>query len=163
MTTVIAILVLLVVVALSFDFTNGFRDTANALATSIATGALKPKTAVLLSGLLNLVGAVLSVEVALTVTNAVVKIQNKNGAPPPGRAHHHRRHREAHRGSNLDEAAPPMSPGCPRTSRRAAGRSPAPAEGHCALVPTRRHSRCSRPQRRAHRRLTFDIYEVSGA
>nr|WP_255479476.1 inorganic phosphate transporter [Quadrisphaera sp. RL12-1S] len=77
-------MVLLVVVALSFDFTNGFHDTANAMATSIATGALKPKTAVLLSGVLNLVGAFLSVEVALTVTNAVVKIQNSDGTPVGG-------------------------------------------------------------------------------
>ncbi|BDH55658.1 phosphate transporter [Tsukamurella sp. PLM1] len=51
------------------------------MATSIATGALKPKTAVSLSAILNLVGAFLSVEVALTVTNAVIKIQNKDGSP----------------------------------------------------------------------------------
>ena len=60
------ILILVIAVALSFDFTNGFHDTANAMATSIATGALKPKAAVALSGVLNLVGAFLSVEVALT-------------------------------------------------------------------------------------------------
>lgn len=72
---------LVVVTALAFDFTNGFHDTGNAMATSIATGALKPKTAVALSAVLNLVGAFLSVEVALTVTNAVVKIQDKAGAP----------------------------------------------------------------------------------
>ena len=64
------ILVLLIVTALAFDFTNGFHDTGNAMATSIATGALKPKTAVLLAGILNLVGAFLSVEVAVTVTPA---------------------------------------------------------------------------------------------
>jgi PiT family inorganic phosphate transporter len=77
------ILVLVVVTALGFDFTNGFHDTANAMATSIATNALRPKVAVALSGILNLVGAFLSVEVALTVTNAVVKIQNSNGTPKP--------------------------------------------------------------------------------
>ncbi|MFB9376994.1 anion permease [Kineococcus gynurae] len=81
METATLILALVVVVALSFDFTNGFHDTANAMATSIATGALKPKVAVALSGILNLIGAFLSVEVALTVTNAVVKIQNKDGSP----------------------------------------------------------------------------------
>jgi inorganic phosphate transporter, PiT family len=75
------VLALVVVTALAFDFTNGFHDTANAMATSIATKALKPKTAVALSGILNLVGAFLSVQVALTVTNAVVKIQNSNGTP----------------------------------------------------------------------------------
>src|ERR1700759_1247342 len=51
------------------------------MATTIATNALRPKTAVALSGLLNLVGAFLSVQVALTVTNAVVKIQNSDGTP----------------------------------------------------------------------------------
>ncbi|GAA1376731.1 inorganic phosphate transporter [Luteococcus sanguinis] len=75
------LLVLVVATAIAFDFTNGFHDTGNAMATSIATGALKPKTAVTLSAVLNLIGAFLSVEVALTVTNAVVKIQDKSGAP----------------------------------------------------------------------------------
>src|SRR4051795_1410721 len=74
-------LILVVVVALGFDFTNGFHDTGNSMATSIATGALKPKTAVALSAVLNLVGAFLSVEVAVTVTNAVVKIQDSDGNP----------------------------------------------------------------------------------
>jgi PiT family inorganic phosphate transporter len=67
------ILALVVVTALGFDFTNGFHDTGNAMATSIATGALKPKAAVAISAVANLVGAFLSVAVALTVTNAVVK------------------------------------------------------------------------------------------
>jgi PiT family inorganic phosphate transporter len=58
--------------ALAFDFTNGFHDTANAMATSIATGALKPKVAVLISGVLNLVGAFLSTEVARTVSGGIV-------------------------------------------------------------------------------------------
>jgi inorganic phosphate transporter, PiT family len=75
------ILVLVIVTALAFDFTNGFHDTANAMATSIATGALRPKIAVGLSAVLNLLGAFLSVEVALTVTNAVINIQDENGAP----------------------------------------------------------------------------------
>ena len=81
MTETTVVLILVVITALGFDFTNGFHDTANAMATSIATGALRPKVAVLLSAVLNLVGAFLSVEVALTVTNAVVKIQNPNGTP----------------------------------------------------------------------------------
>ncbi|MBK8461170.1 MAG: inorganic phosphate transporter [Micropruina sp.] len=74
---------LVVVTALTFDFTNGFRDTANAMATSIATKALSPKAAVLLCAALNLIGAFLSVEVALTVTNAVVNIQAADGSPRP--------------------------------------------------------------------------------
>ncbi len=81
MTDTSVILALVVVTALAFDFTNGFHDTANAMATTIATKALRPKTAVTLSSILNLIGAFLSVEVALTVTNAVVKIQNSDGTP----------------------------------------------------------------------------------
>ena len=76
MSAEMVILVLLVGTALAFDFTNGFHDTGNAMATSIATGALKPKTAVLLAGILNLVGAFLSVEVAVTVTTSVLKVQD---------------------------------------------------------------------------------------
>ncbi|MFF3873278.1 anion permease [Streptomyces sp. NPDC001978] len=61
-----------VVTALAFDFTNGFHDTANAMATSIATGALKPRVAVLISGVLNVVGAFLSTEVAKTISGGIV-------------------------------------------------------------------------------------------
>ncbi len=63
---------LVIAVALAFDFTNGFHDTANAMATSIATGALKPKVAVLLAGMLNLLGAFLSVEVAKTISGGII-------------------------------------------------------------------------------------------
>ncbi len=73
------ILGLVVVTALAFDFTNGFHDTGNAMATSIATGALKPKVAVAFSAILNLVGAFLSVEVALTITREVLTIQTDTG------------------------------------------------------------------------------------
>ena len=61
------LLALVVVTALAFDFTNGFHDTGNAMATSIATGALPPRIAVALSGALNLVGAFLSFSVAATI------------------------------------------------------------------------------------------------
>ncbi|MEU1595858.1 inorganic phosphate transporter [Streptomyces sp. NPDC005708] len=61
-----------IVTALAFDFTNGFHDTANAMATSIATGALKPRTAVLISGVLNIIGAFLSTEVAKTISGGIV-------------------------------------------------------------------------------------------
>ena len=74
MTTELIILVIVVLTALAFDFTNGFHDTGNAMATSIATGALKPKTAVALSASLNLVGAFLSVEVAKTVGKGLVNL-----------------------------------------------------------------------------------------
>jgi inorganic phosphate transporter, PiT family len=66
------IIALVVVVALGFDFTNGFHDTGNAMATSIATGALGPRVAVALSGVLNLVGAFLSLSVAATIASGLV-------------------------------------------------------------------------------------------
>ena len=66
------VVIAVVMTALVFDFTNGFHDTANAMATSIATGALKPRTAVLLAGVLNLIGAFLSVQVALTISSGLV-------------------------------------------------------------------------------------------
>src|SRR3954463_4472896 len=67
------LLALVVITALAFDFTNGFHDTGNAMATSIATGALPPKVAVGLSGLLNLLGAFLSFSVAATIASGLVK------------------------------------------------------------------------------------------
>jgi PiT family inorganic phosphate transporter len=66
------LLFLVVITALAFDFTNGFHDTGNAMATSIATGALGPRTAVALSGVLNLVGAFLSLSVAATIASGLV-------------------------------------------------------------------------------------------
>ena len=66
------LLAVVIATALSFDFTNGFHDTANAMATSIATGALRPKVAVLLSAVLNFVGAFLSLKVASTIATGIV-------------------------------------------------------------------------------------------
>ena len=66
------ILAIVVITALAFDFTNGFHDTANAMATTISTGALKPKVAVVMSAALNLLGAFLSVEVANTISKGLV-------------------------------------------------------------------------------------------
>ncbi|MCT2593781.1 inorganic phosphate transporter [Streptomyces sp. N2-109] len=63
---------IVIVTALVFDFTNGFHDTANAMATTISTGALKPKTAVAMSAVLNLIGAFVSVEVAKTISSGLI-------------------------------------------------------------------------------------------
>ncbi|MFF0392921.1 anion permease [Kitasatospora sp. NPDC004615] len=68
-----AVLALMVVTALGFDFTNGFHDTGNAMATSIVTGALPPRVAVAVSAVLNLVGAFLSTAVAATIANGLVE------------------------------------------------------------------------------------------
>jgi PiT family inorganic phosphate transporter len=65
--TLFFVVIAVIVVALIFDFTNGFHDSANAMAGPIATGALKPRTAVIIAAVLNLVGACLSTEVAKTI------------------------------------------------------------------------------------------------
>ena len=66
------ILVIVVGTALAFDFTNGFHDTANVVATSISTGAARPQVAIGVASLLNFVGAFISISVAATVANDVV-------------------------------------------------------------------------------------------
>ena len=67
------ILVIVVATALAFDFTNGFHDTANAVATSISTRAMSPRSAVALAAILNFVGAFISLEVAATVAQGIVE------------------------------------------------------------------------------------------
>src|SRR5215213_7017508 len=69
------IVVIVVATALVFDFTNGFHDTANVVATSISTRAMPPKVAVGYAAVLNFVGAFISLEVAATVANDVVSVQ----------------------------------------------------------------------------------------
>ena len=72
MSTTLFIVTMVIVTALFFDFTNGFHDSANAMATSVATGALRPRTAVLIAAVLNVVGAFLSTEVAKTISGGIV-------------------------------------------------------------------------------------------
>jgi PiT family inorganic phosphate transporter len=67
------IVVIVVATALAFDFTNGFHDTANVVATSISTRAMPPRVAVTYASALNFVGAFISLEVAATVANDVVQ------------------------------------------------------------------------------------------
>ena len=67
-----ALLVVVVVVALAFDFTNGFQDTANAIATSVSTRALSPRAAVVLAAAFNLAGAFLTTAVAKTVGKGII-------------------------------------------------------------------------------------------
>jgi PiT family inorganic phosphate transporter len=66
------IVVLVIALALFFDFTNGFHDTANAMATPIATGAMKPTVAVSVAAVLNLVGAFLSTAVATSISHGLI-------------------------------------------------------------------------------------------
>src|SRR4051794_16059311 len=64
-----AIVVLVVLVALGFDYTNGFHDAANAIATSISTRALTPRVALLMAACMNFLGAFLGQKVAHTVSD----------------------------------------------------------------------------------------------
>ncbi len=66
------VLVSVILVALFFDFTNGFHDAANAIGTSISTRALAPTTALILAAILNFVGALLSTNIAATVCSGIV-------------------------------------------------------------------------------------------
>src|SRR5919198_4085323 len=65
-------LVAVVATALFFDFTNGFHDTANSIATSVSTRALSPRMAVLSAAILNFVGAFFFFKVAATVAKGIV-------------------------------------------------------------------------------------------
>jgi len=67
----IAIIVAVVAVALVFDYTNGFHDAANAIATSISTRALTPRVALILAAIMNFVGAFLGQQVAKTVSEVI--------------------------------------------------------------------------------------------
>jgi PiT family inorganic phosphate transporter len=79
-----ALVVLVIAFALVFDFTNGFHDTANAMATPIATGALRPRTAVGIAAVLNLVGAFLSTEVAQTISGGLLTTESDRASVGPG-------------------------------------------------------------------------------
>jgi len=75
----LAAIVVVIVVALAFDYTNGFHDAANAIATSVATRALTPRTALVMAAVMNLFGAFLGTEVATTVGSGIIE-------PPQGPA-----------------------------------------------------------------------------
>jgi inorganic phosphate transporter, PiT family len=72
MDTLFIITILVVIGALVFDFINGFHDTANAIATSVSTKALKPRHAILLAAVMNFVGAMTFTGVAKTITNDII-------------------------------------------------------------------------------------------
>ncbi len=68
----LALVIAVVAIALFFDYTNGFHDAANAIATSVSTRALTPRMALIMAGVLNFVGALLGVEVAKTIKDILV-------------------------------------------------------------------------------------------
>ena len=67
-----AAIIVVIVVALAFDYTNGFHDAANAIATSVSTRALAPRTALIMAAVMNLVGAFLGTAVASTVGSGII-------------------------------------------------------------------------------------------
>ena len=71
--TRLVLLILIIVLGLAFDFINGFHDTANAIATSVATRVLSPGRAVLMAGVLNFVGALTGTAVATTVGKGIIR------------------------------------------------------------------------------------------
>ena len=81
----LAIVVAVVVVALAFDYTNGFHDAANAIATSVSTRALTPRVALILAAVMNFVGALLGQEVAKTVQSV---LDHRRGLGEPRAGHH---------------------------------------------------------------------------
>lgn len=72
MDTILLLTILVVVFALAFDFINGFHDTANAIATSVSTRALKPRTAIFLAAIMNFIGALTFTGVAKTISKDIV-------------------------------------------------------------------------------------------
>lgn len=76
MEATLVLVALITIVALGFDYTNGFHDAANAIATSVATNALKPKQALAIAALGNLAGAFISEGVAKTVGKGIIDVTN---------------------------------------------------------------------------------------
>ncbi|WP_147918746.1 inorganic phosphate transporter [Ruania zhangjianzhongii] len=70
----LVLVLLVIVVALTFDYTNGFHDAANAIATSVSTRALTPRAALLMAAVMNLVGALLGTGVAETIGSGIVEV-----------------------------------------------------------------------------------------
>jgi PiT family inorganic phosphate transporter len=75
----LALVVAVVVIALTFDYTNGFHDAANAIATSVSTRALTPRIALLLAAVMNFAGAFLGQAVATTVSDVITPPENSHG------------------------------------------------------------------------------------
>ncbi|MDM8086215.1 inorganic phosphate transporter [Cellulomonas cellasea] len=72
----LALVILVVALALGFDYTNGFHDAANAIATSVSTRALTPRAALIMAAVMNFAGALLGTEVAETIATSIVDLQH---------------------------------------------------------------------------------------
>ena len=78
----LALVVVVVVFSLGFDYTNGFHDAANAIATAVSTRALTPRRALLMAAAFNLLGAMLGVEVAKTIGSGIIDLSTGAGIEP---------------------------------------------------------------------------------
>ncbi|RYV49579.1 inorganic phosphate transporter [Pengzhenrongella frigida] len=75
----LVLVVIVVLVALGFDYTNGFHDAANAIATSVSTRALTPRVALIMAAVFNVIGALLGTGVALTIGSGIIDISPESG------------------------------------------------------------------------------------
>ncbi|MDU5854160.1 MAG: anion permease, partial [Varibaculum cambriense] len=76
MDTTLALVIAVVAIALIFDFTNGFHDAANAIATCVSTRSMRPKSALLMAAIMNIIGAMLGTGVAQTIGNGIIDISH---------------------------------------------------------------------------------------
>ncbi len=79
----VVLVVVVIAIALLFDYTNGFHDAANAIATSVSTQALKPRTALLMAAVMNLIGALLGTEVAKTIGEGIINLSHYTASDDP--------------------------------------------------------------------------------
>ena len=77
----IALVVVVVAFALGFDYTNGFHDAANAIATSVSTRALTPRAALIMAAVMNFIGALLATDVAETIAKSIVRLEGVASTP----------------------------------------------------------------------------------
>lgn len=78
----VVLVIVVVAFALGFDYTNGFHDAANAIATSVSTRALTPRAALLMAAAFNLLGAMLGTQVAHTIGSGIIDLTAESGVPP---------------------------------------------------------------------------------
>lgn len=88
MDTTLVLVSIVVVIALVFDFTNGFHDAANAIATCVSTRSMRPKSALLMAAIMNIVGAMLGTGVAETIGNGIIDISHFTESASVAEQHH---------------------------------------------------------------------------
>lgn len=88
MSLALFLVVTVVVIALVFDYTNGFHDAANAIATSVSTRALTPRAALIMAAIMNVIGALLGTEVAKTIGEGIIDVQGFTQSSDPKQAIH---------------------------------------------------------------------------